>query len=126
MFFLPFWTLITWLVLGGFELAPTLITYVDWMMCFLCTHLTYRVLQELPRKRETSDWLKARFKLLCFLTPILHYFHLLGLPLEQIVMIDWLGMLRMLADLLVPLLQREIAAKPGTLAPDKIAILQLF
>jgi hypothetical protein len=96
MFFLPFWTLITWLVLGGFELAPTLITNVDWMMCFLCTHLTYRVLQELPRKRETLDWLKARFKLLCFLTPILHYFHILGLPLEQIVMIDWLGMLCML------------------------------
>jgi hypothetical protein len=36
MFFLPFWTLITWLVLGGFELAPTIITHVDWMMCFLC------------------------------------------------------------------------------------------
>jgi hypothetical protein len=96
MFFLPFWTLNTWLVLGGSELAPTLITNVDWMMCILCTHLTYRVLCGVPRKRETSDWLKARFKLLCLLTPILHYFHLLGLPLEQIVMIDWWSMLCML------------------------------
>ena len=96
MFFLWFWTLITWLDLGGYERAPALITNVEWMMYFMCIHPTYTVLQALPQKRASSDWLKARFKILCLLTPILHYFYQLGLPLEQIEMIDWSGMLRML------------------------------
>ena len=97
MFETTFIGLLLWLGLSVFELVP-IITLCDMslvciLMAFIWMH--YEATRGLPDKRETAEWLKARFKAWTALAPATYYLMTLGIPLEMILIFDWCSLLRL-------------------------------
>ena len=92
MFIMSILGLLLWLGMDVIGLAPTKSAVGEWMVYWIlmCTCLQYyQLIRICSNKRETSDWLKARFKDVLPALPLIYYFSLLGLPLEEIVLFDW-------------------------------------
>ena len=97
MFETTFVGLLLWLGLSVFELVP-IITLCDMslvciLMAFIWMH--YEATRGLPDKRETAEWLKARFKAWTALAPATYYLMTLGIPLEMILIFDWCSLLQL-------------------------------
>jgi hypothetical protein len=92
MFIISILGLLLWLGMDVLGLAPTKSAVGEWMVYWflMCTcSQYYQLLRVYSNKRETSDWLKARFKEVLPALPLIYYFSLLGLPLEEILIFDW-------------------------------------